>query len=173
MNNFFVFYNALCRAFDRENVAMPPSLINILKPADIVQPPPYDSNQSNVDIDSDSDEEKEDADVGNFSDEYDFDETYLKPPPPTTTTSQQQENPLDLDDDIKRRHDIYRDLYCLIFGIRKQRNGTSKTTETYVWPPLIKQIIRCRHPSDVKNYECYQTPDIIFTVQSFIGVFRV
>ncbi|CAF4543414.1 unnamed protein product, partial [Rotaria magnacalcarata] len=32
MNNFNICYNALCRAFDKENVIIPPALVEILKP---------------------------------------------------------------------------------------------------------------------------------------------
>ncbi|CAF4651076.1 unnamed protein product [Rotaria socialis] len=32
MNNFNICYNALCRAFDKENVIVPPGLVEILKP---------------------------------------------------------------------------------------------------------------------------------------------
>ena len=53
MNNFHICYNALCRAFDKENVIMPPALIKILKP-DVVHSCIPLTNTSNIDYESDT-----------------------------------------------------------------------------------------------------------------------
>ena len=91
--------------------------------------------------------------------------------PLPTITSQQQLNALESAEDVKNRHDVYRQLYVLVLRQRQQKRLTSKTYETYEWPALIKQIIRCRFPSDIKNYDYYKRPDIVFSVETFIDLF--
>ena len=54
MSNFDICYNALCRAFHKENVIMPPALVKILKPDDIVHSSIALTNTSNVDSESDT-----------------------------------------------------------------------------------------------------------------------
>jgi hypothetical protein len=54
MSNFDICYNALCRAFDKENVIMPPVLVKILKPDDFVHSCITLTNTSNIDSDSDT-----------------------------------------------------------------------------------------------------------------------
>jgi hypothetical protein len=54
MNNFDICYNALCRAFDRENVIMPPALVKILKSDDVVNSGITLTNTSNIDCESDT-----------------------------------------------------------------------------------------------------------------------
>jgi len=54
MSNFDICYNALCRAFDKENVIMPLSLVKILKPDDVVRSNIILTNTSNNDSDSDT-----------------------------------------------------------------------------------------------------------------------
>ena len=91
--------------------------------------------------------------------------------PLSTTTSQQQLNALESAEDVKNRHDVYHQLYVLVLRQRQQKRLTSKTYETYEWPALIKQIIRCRFPSDIKNYDCYKRPDAVFSVETFVDLF--
>ena len=92
-------------------------------------------------------------------------------PSPSTTTPQQQLNTLESAEDVKNRHDVYHQLYVLVLRQRQQKRLTSKAYETYEWPALIKQIIRCRFPSDIKNYDCYKRPDVVFSVETFIDLF--
>ena len=54
MNNFEICYNALYNAFHKENVIMPPALVKILKPSDIVHSSISHTNTSNIDSDSDA-----------------------------------------------------------------------------------------------------------------------
>lgn len=54
MNNFDICYNALCNAFHKENVIMPPALVKILKPDDVVHSSITLTNTSNIDSDSDT-----------------------------------------------------------------------------------------------------------------------
>ena len=78
--------------------------------------------------------------------------------------SQQQLNALESVEDVKNRHDVHHQLYVLVLRQRQQKRLTSKAYETYEWPALIKQIIRCRFPSDIKNYDCYKRPGVVFSV---------
>ena len=66
---------------------------------------------------------------------------------------------------------MYHQLYVLVLRQRQEKRLTSKTCETYEWPALIKQIIRCRFPSDIKNDDCYKRPDVVFSVETFIDLF--
>ena len=84
---------------------------------------------------------------------------------------QQQLNTLESAEDVKNRHDVYHQLYVLVLRQRQQKRLTSKAYETYQWPALIKQIIRCRFPSDIKTYDCYKRPDVVFSVETFIDLF--
>lgn len=68
MNNFDICYNALCRAFHRENVIMPPALIKILKPDDIVHSRINLTNTSNIEPESDTTTDK-DTDSSDESDD--------------------------------------------------------------------------------------------------------
>ncbi|CAF2134319.1 unnamed protein product [Rotaria magnacalcarata] len=81
-------------------------------------------------------------------------------------------NPLDLPHDQKQRQEIDSKLNQLIFGIRQQKLKTKKK-EIYELPPLIKQLIRCLYPSDIDDNNCSQKPDIVFTLRTFIELFRV
>ena len=92
-------------------------------------------------------------------------------PSPSTTTSQQQLNTLESAENVKNRHDVYHQFYVLVLCQRQQKRLTSKAYETYEWAALIKQIIRCRFPSDIKNYDCYKRPDVVFSVETFIDLF--
>ncbi|CAF3183722.1 unnamed protein product [Rotaria socialis] len=81
-------------------------------------------------------------------------------------------NPLDLPHDQKQRQEIAYKLNQLVFGIRQQKLKTKKK-EIYELPPLIKQLIRCLYPSDIDDNNCSQKPDIVFTLRTFIELFRV
>ena len=80
---------------------------------------------------------------------------------------QQQLNTLESAEDVKNRHDVYHQLYVLVLRQRQQKRLTSKAYETYEWSALIKQIIRCRFPLDIKNYDCYKRPDVVFSVETY------
>ena len=54
MSNFDTCYNALCRAFHKENVIMSPALAKILKSDDVVHSSITLTNTSNVDSESDT-----------------------------------------------------------------------------------------------------------------------
>ena len=96
---------------------------------------------------------------------------YHSSAPLSTTTSQQQLNALESAEDVKNRLVVYHQLYVLVLRQRQQKRLTSKTYETYEWAALIKQIIRCRFPSDIKNYDCNKQPDVVFSVETFIDLF--
>jgi hypothetical protein len=81
-------------------------------------------------------------------------------------------NPLDLPRDRKCRQETFNKLDQLIFSIRQQKEKTTKK-EVYELPPLVKQIIRCLYPSDIDDNKFLQKPDIIFTLQTFIELFRI
>ena len=66
---------------------------------------------------------------------------------------------------------MYHQLYVLVLRQRQQKRLTSKAYKTYEWPALIKQIIRCTFPSDIKNYDCYKRPDVVFSLETFIDLF--
>ena len=77
---------------------------------------------------------------------------------------QQQQNALESAEDVEKRHDVYQQFYVLVLRQRQQKKLTWKTYETYEWSALIKQIRRCRFPSDMKNGDCYQRTDVGFSV---------
>jgi hypothetical protein len=52
MSNFDICYNALCRAFHKENIIMPRALVKMLKPDDVVHSTVTLTNTSNIDSDS-------------------------------------------------------------------------------------------------------------------------
>ncbi len=82
-----------------------------------------------------------------------------------------ESNPLDLPRDRKCRQETFNKLNQLIFSIRQQKGKTTKK-EVYQLPPLVKQIIRCLYPSDIDDKKLLQKPDIIFTQQTFVELFR-
>ena len=43
--------------------------------------------------------------------------------------------------------------------------------ETYERSPIVKQIIRCRYPSDIRDYARYKQPTVSFTLDIFIDLF--
>jgi hypothetical protein len=54
MNNFYIYYNALRRAFDKENVLMPAALVEILKLNNAVYSSNTVTTTNNIDSDSDA-----------------------------------------------------------------------------------------------------------------------
>jgi len=76
MNNFDICYNALCRAFDKENVVMSPALVKILKPDD-VQSSITLTNTSNIDSESDTttNNNTDSSDESDNSDDIDLNKT--------------------------------------------------------------------------------------------------
>ena len=69
MSNFDICYNALCRAFHNANVIMPPTLVKILKPDNVVHS--SISLTNTMTTDSESDTTNNDTDEPNESDESD------------------------------------------------------------------------------------------------------
>ena len=76
MNNFDICYNALCRAFDKENVVMSSALVKILKPDD-VQSSITLTNTSNIDSESDTttNNNTDSSDESDNSDDIDLNKT--------------------------------------------------------------------------------------------------
>ncbi|CAF3322752.1 unnamed protein product, partial [Rotaria sp. Silwood2] len=68
MSKFDICYNALCRAFHKENVIMPPALVKILKPDDAIHSSVTLTNTSNIDSDSDT-TTNVDTDISDESDD--------------------------------------------------------------------------------------------------------
>ncbi len=54
MSNFDICYKALSRAFDKENVIMPPAIVKILKSDDVISSSITLTNTSNLDCESDT-----------------------------------------------------------------------------------------------------------------------
>jgi hypothetical protein len=89
----------------------------------------------------------------------------------STLTLTTKANPLDLPRDRKCRQETFNKLNQLIFNIRQQKGKTNKK-EVYGLPPLVKKIILCLYPSDINDNNCLQKPDVIFTLQTFVELFR-
>jgi hypothetical protein len=70
MSNFDICYNALCHAFHKENVIMPPALVKIMKPHAVVDSSITLTNTSNVGSESDT-TTNNDTDSSDSSDESD------------------------------------------------------------------------------------------------------
>ena len=81
-------------------------------------------------------------------------------------------NPLDLPRDRKCRQETFNKLNQLVFNIRQQK-GKARKKEVYELPPLVKQIIRCLYPSDVDDKGFLQKSDVVFTLQTFVELFRI
>ncbi|CAM4850033.1 unnamed protein product [Rotaria magnacalcarata] len=210
MNNFNICYNALCRAFDKENVIIPPALVEILKPQNPVGSSIIHTNTNDDEAEcrtttSSEDFSDDESDGSDNIDSRNINQTNpksrtndksadLEDTPkslsrsfstlPITTNANSlnlplsslkltiKPNPLDLPHDQKQRQEIDYKLNQLIFGIRQQKLKTKKK-EIYELPPLIKQLIRCLYPSDIHDNNCSQKPDIVFTLRTFIELFRV
>lgn len=82
------------------------------------------------------------------------------------------DDPLDKPEDIKKRRELYHELYRLVHGIRLEKGDTTSNYSNYQWPPLILQVVRCRYPSGVKNYDNHKEPDVVFTDESFVDLFK-
>ncbi|CAM4829104.1 unnamed protein product [Rotaria magnacalcarata] len=170
MNNFNICYNALYRAFDQENVIIPLALVEILKPQN-----PVDSSIIHTNT---NDDEAECRTLTPKSLSRSFSTLAITKNanslnlPLSSLKLTNKPNPLDLPHDQKQRQEIDSKLNQLIFGIRQQKLKTKKK-EIYELPPLIKQLIRCLYPSDIDDNNCSQKPDIVFTLRTFIELFRV
>ncbi len=82
------------------------------------------------------------------------------------------DDPLDKPEDAQNRREIYKEIYRLVHGIRREKSQTTSKYANYQWPPLLLQVIRCRYPSGVKNYENHREPDVVFTDESFVDLFK-
>ncbi|CAF1579784.1 unnamed protein product [Adineta ricciae] len=176
MDNFQISYNYFKTAFELKSVPFPKELANILEPpAAIITTTQSSSNSTAVNMHDDDDQDNtedhslDDSSNSNYSEEYDY------PPAPVSVTPASakglQENVLDNNNDIQCRRELYKDLYQLVLTKRKQKRLTKKNNETYEWPPIIKQIIRCRYPGDIRDYACYKQVTVSFTLDSFIDLF--
>ncbi|CAF3422875.1 unnamed protein product [Rotaria socialis] len=194
MNNFNICYNALYRAFDQENVIIPLALVEILKPQNPVDSSIIHTNTNDDEAECRTTTSSEDF-IDDESDGLDnIDSRNTNQGNPKSRTNDKsadnnknanslnlplsslkltnKPNPLDLPHDQKQRQEIDSKLNQLIFGIRQQKLKTKKK-EIYELPPLIKQLIRCLYPSDIDDNNCSQKPDIVFTLRTFIELFRV
>ncbi|CAF3329913.1 unnamed protein product [Rotaria socialis] len=194
MNNFNICYNALYRAFDQENVIIPLALVEILKPQNPVDSSIIHTNTNDDEAECRTTTSSEDF-IDDESDGLDnIDSRNTNQANPKSRTNDKsadnnknanslnlplsslkltnKPNPLDLPHDQKQRQEIDSKLNQLIFGIRQQKLKTKKK-EIYELPPLIKQLIRCLYPSDIDDNNCSQKPDIVFTLRTFIELFRV
>jgi hypothetical protein len=81
-------------------------------------------------------------------------------------------DPLDKPEDAEDRRTIYKELYRLVHGIRLEKRLTTNKYANYQWSPLVLQVIRCRYPSGIKNYENHREPDVVFTDESFVDLFQ-
>ncbi|CAM4898573.1 unnamed protein product [Rotaria socialis] len=166
MNNFNICYNALCRAFDKENVIVPPGLVEILKPHNSVYSSVIHTNTNDAQADTTK------SLTSSLSSLSITANANLLNLPLSELALTIKPNPLDLPHDQKQRQEIDYKLNQLVFGIRQQKLKTKKK-EIYELPPLIKQLIRCLYPSDIDDNNCSQKPDIVFTLRTFIELFRV
>ncbi|UJR19115.1 hypothetical protein I4U23_022250 [Adineta vaga] len=206
MNNFEICYNALCAAFNKENVIIPDTLVKILKPDDAVDLCINLLNTAAIDSESDAttNNESNSSDESDESSKIDLNKTFklnITNNKKVDTVSKSKSitrsfstltlttgtnsvnlssssstvatniNPLDLPRDRKCRQETFNQLRQLIFEIRQQKRKTTKK-EVYDLPPLIKQIVRCLYPSDIDEKIYSQKPDVTFTLQAFIELFR-
>ncbi|CAF3181395.1 unnamed protein product [Rotaria socialis] len=209
MNNFNICYNPLCRAFDKENVIIPPAVVEIPKPQNPVDSSIIHTNTNDDEAECRTTTSSEDFsdDESDGSDNIDSRNINQTNPRAVQMTNLQsmytpktlsrsfstlaittnanslnlplslleltiKPNPLDLSHNQKQRQEIDYQLNQLIFGIRQQKLKAKKK-EIYERPPLIKQLIRCLYPSDIDDNNCSQKPDIVFTLRTFIELFRV
>ncbi len=54
MNNFNICYNALCRAFDKEGIIIPSTLVKIVKPGGVIYPSLTHTHTNNDDTELDA-----------------------------------------------------------------------------------------------------------------------
>jgi hypothetical protein len=123
------------------------------------------------DDEQDNNEERslDDSSNSNYSEEYDYPLMPVNVVHSSTTAS--QGNILDNNDAVQSRRELYKELYQLVLVKRKQKRLTNKNNETYEWPPIVKQIIRCRYPGDIRDYVCNKQVTVSFTLDSFIDLF--
>ncbi|CAF1099177.1 unnamed protein product [Didymodactylos carnosus] len=81
-----------------------------------------------------------------------------------------KERSLETATDAQARKELYNELYKLIFSKQKRTHG-GKIAMTYAWPLLIKQLIRCRYPSDIQDY-VYHKNSIKLSLDDFIHAFK-
>ena len=92
--------------------------------------------------------------------------------PLSSPTLKIKTNPLDLPHDRKCRQERLSQLNQMILSMRQKKLKTKKN-EVYELPPLIKQIIQCLYPSDIEDNNYLLKPDVVFTLQTFIDLFRI
>ena len=90
----------------------------------------------------------------------------------SSLTLTKKANPLDLPRDRTCRQETFNKVNQLIFNVRQQK-GKTKKKEVYELPSLVKQIIRCLYPSDIDDKNYLQKPDVIFTLKTFVELFRI
>lgn len=175
LNNFTIAYNFLKTTFQKRNVPFPPDLMAILDiPSSASPNSSQEQNRNNANDDDDEmfSPDNDNSDSTDTRSDVSLEYKYDSPASLSTTTSQKQQlNPLENAEDVENRHDLYHELYLLVLRTRQKKKLTSNNYETYEWPALIKQIIRCKFPSDIKNYECYKKPDVVFSLETFIDLF--
>ena len=91
--------------------------------------------------------------------------------PLSSPTLKIRTNPLDLRHDRKCRQEHLNQLNQIILSMR-QKKLKAKKNEVYEMPSLIKQVIRCLYPSDIGDNICSLKLDVVFTLQTFIDLFR-
>ncbi|CAF1489674.1 unnamed protein product [Adineta ricciae] len=201
MRNFQIFYDALKATFQDKEVPFPTALALILEPptsgknaqATVLSPIPSNEEGSNYSTEYECEESvpilviqdnqenilkdrrlQSQAARGNGrgrgrrargNNSSAVAASLARPSPP-------HDDPLDSPADAEARRAIYKDLYRLVHGIRLQKGQTTSKYANYQWPPLLLQVVRCRYPSGIKNYENYREPDVIFTDESFVDVFQ-
>ena len=174
LNNFRIAYDFLKTTFQSRNVPFPLDLAAILDIPPSTAQNSLQAQRANDDDDDNNEVFSLDSDNSDSADTYSdvsLECEYHPSAPLSTTTFQQQLNALESAEDVKNRHDVYHQLYVLVLLQRQQKRLSSKTYETYEWLALIKQIIRCRFPSDIKNYDCYKPLGVVFSVETFIDLF--
>lgn len=81
-------------------------------------------------------------------------------------------NPLNLCHDQIGRQKIVDELNGLLNRIQEQKKK-KKPNQVFDLPPMVKQIIRCLHPSDINNKIGSEKPTISLSLHEFIELFRI
>jgi hypothetical protein len=89
-----------------------------------------------------------------------------------TQLSPPKDDELNKPEDVEARREVYKELYQLAHGIRREKGQTTSRYANYQWPPLVLQVIRCRYPSGIKNYENHREPDVVLNDESFVELFQ-
>jgi hypothetical protein len=191
MENFALCYGALKLAFAKRNIPFPPDLANILDPVNDENQPSTSSSTNNNDDDNYLSDEYEfvppiqqtrhgrtnrSTNIPSRAGSQ-LGHSYIQGTITATTNSSvnspdMTDSFLETPNHVQYRRDLYKQLYKIVYENRRKRGLTNARKETYEWPPLIKQIVRCRYPSSIRNYECYTKDTIIFTLDTFIDVFQ-